>query len=92
MSMLLGIRHSQDAVHAGSWILFPCEFSANSDGSRSRVFCPSRASDLGVSVSRPTFKVHTGIPERDASQKLLVLEYFISKPTLFCLGFSKPYR
>lgn len=89
MSMLLGIRNSQDAVHAGSSSLMNSVLILTA---AEAVFCLSPASDLGVCVSRPTFKVHTGIPERDASQKLLVLEYFVIKPTWFCLGSSKTYR
>lgn len=92
MSVLLGIRNSWDALHAGGWVLFPYKFTANFDGSRSGAFCPSPASDTGVSVSMPTWKVHTGIPERVASQKGFLLEDFISKPVPFCLGSSKPYR
>lgn len=64
MSVLLGIRNSQDALHAGGRVLFPYKFTANFDGSRSGVFCPSPASDMGVSVSAPTWKVYTGIHER----------------------------
>lgn len=32
MSVLLGIWNSQDALHAGGWVLFPYKFTANFDG------------------------------------------------------------
>jgi len=92
MSVLLGIRNSQDALHAGGWVLFPYKSTANFDSGRSEAVRPSPASDTGISVSMPAGKVHTGIPGRDASRKGFLLEDFISKPAPFCLGSSKPYR
>lgn len=80
MSVLLRIRNSQDALPAGGWVLFPYKFTANFDGRRSRAFCLSPASNTRVSVSMPAWKIHTGIPERDVSQKGFLLEDFIGKP------------
>lgn len=92
MPVLLGIRNSQDALHAGNWVLFSYKSTFNFDGSRSGAFCLSPASGTGVSISMPTWKVHTGIPGRGTSQKGFLLEDFVSKSAPFCLGSSKPYR
>lgn len=92
MSVLLRIRNSQDALHAGGRVLFPCKFTANFDDSRSGAFHLSATGHTWVSVSMPPWKVNTNIPEGDASQKGFLLEDVISKPAPFFFGSSKLHR